>query len=186
MLLPSVLAASSFVEVRPGLIFWTLVTFGIVLLVLRAKAWGPILSLVEEREKQITNAIESAKRERAEAEKLLADQKTAIAEARREAGEMMRRNQQEMEKFREELMAKSRKEAEELKASATREIEEQKSKAIAQVKAMAVDLAMEVAGKLINERMDDSKHRALAEQFVQNLPAGSQQGGTAARRASAS
>ena len=181
MLLPSVLAASSFVEVRPGLIFWTLVTFVILFFVLRAKAWGPILSLVEEREKQITNSIESAKRERAEAERLLADQKTAIAEARREAAEMMRRNQQEMEKFREELMAKSRKEAEELKASATREIEDQKTKAIAQVKAMAVDLGMEVAAKLINERMDDTKHRAIAEQFVQSLPATGT--GTAVRRA---
>lgn len=171
MLLPNVLAASSFVEVRPGLIFWTLVTFIIVAIILRWKAWGPILSLVEEREKQIASSIEAAKRERAEAEKLLAEQKTAIAEARREAQEMLRRNQQEVEKFREELMAKSRKEAEEFKASATREIQEQKSKAIAEVKSMTVDLAMEVAGKLLNERLDDAKHRALAEQFVQGLPA---------------
>jgi F-type H+-transporting ATPase subunit b len=171
MLLPNVLAASSFVEVRPGLIFWTLVTFIIVAIILRWKAWGPILSLVEEREKQIASSIEAAKRERAEAEKLLAEQKTAIAEARREAQEMLRRNQQEVEKFREELMAKSRKEAEEFKASATREIQEQKSKAIAEVKSLTVDLAMEVAGKLLNERLDDSKHRALAEQFVQGLPA---------------
>ena len=168
-MLPTVLAAN-FLEVRPGLIFWTLITFVLVFFVLRWKAWGPILSLVEEREKQIASAIESAKRERAEAEKLLADQKTAIAEARREAAEMMRRNQQEVEKYREELMAKSRKEAEEFKANAQREIQEQKVKAIAEVKAMAVDLAMEVAGKLLNERMDDSKHRALAEQFVQGLP----------------
>ncbi|MGZ3458308.1 MAG: F0F1 ATP synthase subunit B family protein, partial [Archangium sp.] len=101
----------------------------------------------------------------------LAEQKTAIAEARRDAQEMLRRNQQEVEKFREELMAKSRKEAEEFKATATREIQEQKSKAIAEVKSMTVDLAMEVAGKLLNERMDDPKHRALAEQFVQGLPA---------------
>ncbi|MFP2928904.1 F0F1 ATP synthase subunit B [Pyxidicoccus sp. 3LG] len=170
MLLPSVIAASSLVSVQPGLIFWTLVTFVVVFFVLRWKAWGPILSLVEEREKQIASAIESAKRERAEAEKLLADQKTAIAEARREAADMMRRNQQEMEKFREELMAKSRKEAEELKLSARREIDEQKAKAIAEVRGMAVDLAMEVAGKLIGERMDDSKQRALAEQFVKGLP----------------
>jgi F-type H+-transporting ATPase subunit b len=171
MLLPNVLAASSFVEVRPGLIFWTLVTFIIVAIILRWKAWGPILALVEEREKQIASSIEAAKRERAEAEKLLAEQKTAIAEARREAQEMLRRNQQEVEKFREELMARSRKEAEEFKASATREIQEQKSKAIAEVKSMVVDLSMEVAGKLLNERLDDSKHRALAEQFVQGLPA---------------
>lgn len=172
MHLPSVIAASNFVKVQPGLIFWTLVTFVIVFFVLRWKAWGPILQLVQEREKQIANAVESAKRERAEAEKLLADQKTAIAEARRQAAEDTRRIQAEMEKFREELMAKSRKEAEELKLSARREIEEQKAKAIAEVRAMAVDLSIEVAGKLINERMDDSKHRALADQFVQGLPLG--------------
>jgi F-type H+-transporting ATPase subunit b len=166
----TLLLAASFLEVRPGLIFWTLITFVLVLVVLRWKAWGPILALVEEREKQITSAIESAKKERAEAEKLLAEQKTAIAQARQEAAEMMRRNQQEVEKYREELMAKSRKEAEEFKLQARREIDDQKAKAIAEVRGMAVDLAMEVAGKLISERMDDSKHRALAEQFVKGLP----------------
>src|SRR4051812_639659 len=97
------LLASSFIDVRPGLIFWTIVTFILVAIILRSRAWKPILQVVEEREKQITNAIESAKRERAEAEKLLGEQKTAIAEARREAAEMTRRNTQEMEKFREEL-----------------------------------------------------------------------------------
>src|SRR6476661_7532194 len=116
--------ASGFTEIRPGLIFWTILTFVFVAIVLRAKAWGPILNLVQEREKQITHAIESAKRERIEAEKLLADQKTAIAEARREAADMMRRNQQEVEKYREELMAKSRKEADEFKAQARREIDD--------------------------------------------------------------
>jgi F-type H+-transporting ATPase subunit b len=169
MLLPNVLAAS-LLEVRPGLIFWTLVTFVLTLVVLRWKAWGPILSLVEEREKQIASAIESAKANALKTEQLLTEQKAAVAQARQEAADMMRKNQQDVEKYREELMAKSRKEAEEFKAQARREIEDQKAKAIAEVRSMAVDLAMEVAGKLISERMDDSKHRALAEQFVKGLP----------------
>ena len=168
-MLPTVLAAN-FLEVRPGLIFWTLITFVAVLIVLRMKAWGPILSLVEEREKQIHNAIESAKRERALAEEMLVNQKAAMAAARAETAEMMRKNQQDVERYREELMAKSRKEAEEFKAQARREIEDQKTKAIAEVRTMAVDLAMEVAGKLISERMDDSKQRQLAEQFVKGRP----------------
>lgn len=163
--------AAGFTEIRPGLIFWTLVTFILVALVLRAKAWKPILELVEEREKQIQNAIESAKRERADAEKLLAEQKTAIADARREAAEMMRKNKEEMDRVREELLAKSRKEAEEHKAAAVRAIEEERAKAVAAVKGEAVNLAIAIAEKLINEKLDDSKHRALAEQFVAQLPA---------------
>src|SRR5687768_6989841 len=96
-----ILLAASFVEVRPGLIFWTLITFGLVAIVLRWKAWGPILALVDEREKQLQGAVDAAKRERAEAERLLAEQKEAIATARRESADMMRKTQADMDKFRE-------------------------------------------------------------------------------------
>ncbi len=175
MSLPLLLAASSFVDVRPGLIFWTVVTFVLVLVVLRWKAWGPILSVAEEREKQITNAIESAKRERAEAEKLLAEQKTAIADARREAAESLRKNQADMEAFRDELMAKSRKEADDLKESARKEIQEERAKAVAELKAQSADLAVAIAGKLLNERLDDPRHQQLAQQFATDLSASGKQ-----------
>ena len=167
----TIVLAASLTEIRPALIFWTLLTFAIVAIVLRWKAWGPILALVDEREKQIQNAIDAAKRERAEAERLLAEQKNAIAEARRESAEMMRKAQTDMEKYREELKTTAAKEAAELKVQAGREIQDQKVKAIAEVKSMAATLAIEVAEKLLNERLDDTKHRALAEQYIDQLSA---------------
>ena len=161
--------AAGFTDVRPGLIFWTLITFFIVAFLLRRLAWGPILKAVDQREKAISDSIESAKRERAEAEKLLGEQKTAIAGARAEAAEMMRKNQADMEKFREDLMGKSRKEAEDLKTDARRSIEEERTKAVAEIKKHTVALALQVAEKLIEEKLDDAKHKALAEKFVQEL-----------------
>ena len=161
--------AAGFTDVRPGLILWTLITFFIVAFLLRRLAWGPILKAVDQREKAISDSIESAKRERAEAEKLLGEQKTAIAGARAEAAEMMRKNQADMEKFREDLMGKSRKEAEDLKTDARRSIEEERTKAVAEIKKHTVALALQVAEKLIEEKLDDAKHKALAEKFVQEL-----------------
>jgi|LakWasMet56_HOW8_FD_contig_51_357243_length_1223_multi_6_in_0_out_0_1 F-type H+-transporting ATPase subunit b len=163
------LASNSFTDVKPGLIIWTWITFIIVAVILRKFAWGPLLSAVESREKSITNAIESAKRERAEAEKLLAEQKTAIAQARQEAADAVRKTQADMEKFREELMAKARKEADTLKADATRAITEERSKAIAEIKGEAVKLSIAIAEKLLTEKLDDARHQALAQQFVQDL-----------------
>lgn len=163
------LLAAPFTDVRPGLIIWTLITFVIVAFLLRRMAWGPILKAVDEREKAISGSIDAAKRERAEAEKLLGEQKTAIAGARAEAADMMRKNQADMEKFREDLMGKSRKEAEDLKADARRSIEDERTKAIAEIKKHAVQLALQVAEKLIEERLDDAKHKALAEKFVEDL-----------------
>jgi F-type H+-transporting ATPase subunit b len=164
------LLASDITTVNPGLIFWTIVTFLFVAIVLRWKAWGPILSLVEEREKQINNAIESAKIAKREAEETLREAKAAIAEARREAAEMVRKSQGEMEKFKEQMMGDARKKAEEELASARRQIQEEKAKALAEVRSMAVDLALSAAERLIGEKMDDSKHRSMAEQFIEQLP----------------
>jgi F-type H+-transporting ATPase subunit b len=164
-----IVLASSFTDVKPGLIIWTWITFIVVAFILRKFAWGPLLSAVEGREKSITNAIESAKRERAEAEKLLSEQKTAIAAARQEAADAVRKTQADMEKFREELMGKARKEADSLKADATRAIAEERTKAIADIKTEAVKLSIAIAEKLLNEKLDDAKHEALAQQFVADL-----------------
>jgi F-type H+-transporting ATPase subunit b len=169
MFSPLLLASSNLTEVRPGLIFWTLVTFVLVAFVLRRRAWGPILQLVEEREREIVNAIESAKRERAEAEKLLSEQKAAIAEARREAGEMMRKNQAEVEKFREELMGRARAEAESAKQEAQRAIQDERAKALVELKSSAANLAVDIAKKLLGQELNDEKHRALAQEFLDQL-----------------
>ncbi len=161
--------ASSFTDVKPGLIIWTWITFIVVFIALRKMAWGPLLKSVEDREKNIVNAIESAKRERAEAEKLLVEQKTAIAQARQEAAEQVRKTQADMEKFREELMGKAKKEAEDLKVDARRSIEEERAKAVSDIKAEAAKLSIQIAEKLLTERLDDPKHQQLAQQFVAEL-----------------
>lgn len=163
------LASNAFTDVKPGLIIWTWITFIIVAIILRKFAWGPLLSAVDSREKNITNAIESAKRERAEAEKLLAEQKTAIAAARQEAADAVRKTQADMEKFREELMGKARTEADAMKLDAQRAITEERAKAIAEIKGEAVKLSIAIAEKLLNEKLDDAKHQALAQQFVTDL-----------------
>lgn len=163
------LLAAPFTDVKPGLIIWTWITFLIVLVLLRKFAWGPLLSAVDSREKNIVNAIESAKHARLEAEKLVLEQKAAVTQARQEAAEQVRKTQGELEKFREELMAKARKEADELKLEARRGIEEERQRAINELRAETVKLSIQVAEKLIAERLDEAKHRALAEQFVADL-----------------
>src|SRR5262245_61506322 len=150
-------SGGSLTDVQPGLVFWTLVTFIIVAFVLRRVAWGPLLEAVNEREKQIQSSIDAAKRERAEAEKLLAEQKTAIAAARAESAEALRKTQSDMEKLREDLMGRSKKEAEELKADARKTIEAEKAKAISDLKVEAGTLAIQIAEELLGEKLDDGK-----------------------------
>jgi F-type H+-transporting ATPase subunit b len=161
---------ASLIEVNPGLAFWTLVTFLVVMFVLRRVAWGPILGLIEQREKEIANAIDSAKRERAEAERLLAEQKSAIADARREAAEMMAKSRDEVAKFREELVAKSKQDAEALVTQARKQIDEERAKAVAEVKTAAVDLVISATAKLLGQNLDEPRHKQLVNEYISKLP----------------
>jgi F-type H+-transporting ATPase subunit b len=170
-MVPSVLAAGGITDINPGLTIWTGITFLILLFVLGRFAWGPIVATLKERERTIREAIDEAKRERAQAEKLLAEQKEGLARAQREAAEIARKNQQDVEALRVELTARARKEADELVADARRQIAVAVSRARVDLRSEVVDLAIEAAARLIKANLDDRSQRALVEEYIAALPA---------------
>jgi F-type H+-transporting ATPase subunit b len=165
-----VLAAGGIADINPGLTLWAAITFLLLVVVLGKFAWGPIVKMLDEREKTIREAIESAKKERAEAERLLAEQKASLAAASREAAELAKRNQQEVETFRQELTAKARKEADDLVAGARKQIVEETAKAATTLRGMVADLAIEAAAKLVKANLDDKSQRQLVEDYLKQLP----------------
>lgn len=162
---------ANLLAVHPGLTFWTIVTFIVAVVILRFTAWKPIVSMLDEREKTIREAIEGAKRERLEAERLLAEQKTAVADARREAAELIRKNQADVEAAREKALEQAKADADAMLVQARRTIDEERTKAVAELKLVAVDLALAAAGKLLEVNLDEQKQRKLAEDFLQKIPA---------------
>ncbi|HYG70532.1 MAG TPA: F0F1 ATP synthase subunit B [Anaeromyxobacteraceae bacterium] len=169
--LPPILAAGGITDINPGLTLWTGITFLLLLAVLAKFAWGPIVKTLVERERSIREAIDTAKKERAEAEKLVAEQKDALVRAQREAAEIAKRNQQEVEKMRVELTERARKEADDLVAMARQQIAEEKAKAIAEIRGQVADLAIEAASRLVKANLDDKAQRALVEEYIRQLPA---------------
>jgi len=164
--------AAGIADINPGLTLWAAITFIVLLFVLGKFAWGPIVKLLDEREKTIREAIDSARKERAEAERMLAEQKESLIRATREAAEIAKRNQQEVEVLRQELTAKARKEADELVASARKQIVEEKSKAVVELRGMVADLAIDAASRLVKSSLDDKAQRQLVADYLKQLPTG--------------
>ncbi len=163
--------AAGLMDLKPGLTLWTAITFLVLLVVLSRFAWGPIVKMLDERERTIRGAIDQAKKERAEAEKLLAEQKESLAVARREAAELAKKGQQEVEALRGELTARAKKEADDLVASARQQIQEERAKAVAELKSQVADLAIDAAARLIQANLDEKAQRALVEEYIKQLPA---------------
>ena len=164
------LLAAGLTDINVALVVWTLVTFGLLVIVLKRFAWGPILETIETREKTINDALESAKRERAEAEKAAADMRASLEKARGEAADLIRKNQAEVAAAKTELMAAARKESESLLAQARQSIEEERRAAVADLRAQVVDIAIEAAGRLLQVQMDEKKQRQLVEEYLARLP----------------
>ena len=162
--------AASLTDVNFAFSFWTFVTFALLIFVLGKFAWGPILQMIEAREKTISEAIESAKRERAAAETASAEMKAALEKVREESAQLLRKNQQEVAAAKADLMAAARKESDDLLAAARKTIGEEKRQAMVELRAQAVDIAIEAAGRLVQMNMDEKKQKQLVEEYLSQLP----------------
>ena len=162
--------AAGLTDVNFALSFWTALTFAILLVVLGKFAWGPILQMLETREKTIADAIESAKKERAAAETASGEMKAALERARAESAELIRRNQQEVAAAKAELMAQAKKESDDLLQAARKTIEEEKRQALAELRAQTVDLAIEAASRLVQMNLDENRQKQLVEEYLSQLP----------------
>ena len=163
------IVAASFTDINFALSFWTVVTFSLLLIVLGKFAWGPIVTMIEQREKTIFDALESAKLQRVEAEKAAAEMKASLDKARIEAAELSRRAQAEVAAAKTELMAAAKKESEDLLVLARKTIQEERRQAIAEIRLTTVELAMAAAQKLVQSQMDAGKQKALVEETIAQL-----------------
>jgi len=164
--------AAGIMDLNPGLSRWTAITFLVLIGVLWKFAFGPITKMLAERESTIRDAIDSARKEREEAERMLAQQKEALIKAQRDAAELAKRNQQEMENFRTQLTAQARKEADDLVATARKAIGEERRLAVAQLRAEVADLAVAAASRIVKSSLDEKAQRQLVDEYIKDLPTG--------------
>lgn len=155
-----------------GTIVWTLVTFLVVLVVLRATVWRPLLDALDEREKRISDALDEAERARKEAATLVDEHQQKLQAADTEAREIVRLSREAAERVEQEIVSKAREEAQRTTEQARRAIESEKQAAIAELRRETADLAVKAAGALIEANLDDERNRKLVEDLIAGIPSG--------------
>ncbi len=156
-------------DINTGVIFWTVLIFGILMVLLWRFAWPSILKSVEERERRIQKQLEDAERANAQAQQLLDEHKKTIAGARTEAQEMIAKAKAVAQKERELLLAKAREEYEALLARARKDIDAEKEKAIVALRREAVELSIAAASKVIDANLDTDANRRLVTDYLATL-----------------
>lgn len=143
-----------------GLVFWSVITFLILLLVLKKFAWKPILGAVDERESGIKNALEAADKARKEMENLKADNERILNEARAEREAMMKEARDIKNKMVSDAKEEAQQQAAKMIARAQEAIENEKRSAMAELKNHVATLSIEIAEKVVRQELG-SKDKQL-------------------------
>ncbi|TGK10210.1 F0F1 ATP synthase subunit B [Leptospira fletcheri] len=150
-------------DVNPGLVVWTLVTFGIVILVLKKFAWDVILKALDERAETIQNDIRKAADVRSEAEALLKDYETKIAGARDQANGIVAEAKTDATSVRNKMLEDASKEVKQMKDGAIKDIELAKSKALAELQEQIVGMTVQVAGLVLEKQLKSDDYKSFIE-----------------------
>ena len=98
-------------DINPGVIIWTTVTFLILLWVLKKTAWRPILNSLSERENFIKDSLEQAEKARKDAEILYEKNKENLAKAEEEAQKVIEQGREYAENLKKQILEESKTEA---------------------------------------------------------------------------
>ena len=166
----NIIFAVNLLSPNAGLVIWLTVVFGILLVILKRYAWGPITSALEDRERTIDESIQRAEKALTEAKQLQADNERARREAEQEAQRLLRAAREQADHLRNEEVQKTREQIQHLRDQAQAEIEREKDSALDALRAEVADLAIQAAEIILQENLDAPRQRRLVESFIDDLP----------------
>ena len=150
-----------------GLVFWTLITFLILLFLLRKFAWKPILGAVSDREDGIKDALASAEKARKEMENLTADNERILQEARAEREAMLKDARDMKNKIVADAKDEAQAQASKMIEQAQAAIDSEKKAAMAELKSHVAGLSLDIAEKVVRDELSNKdKQLKLVEDML--------------------
>lgn len=153
-----------------GLIIWQLIIFLIVLFILRGFVWRPILSALKAREHQIEDSLRAAENAKEEMEQIKADNEYLLQEARIERDAILKEAKEESVHIIEHAKAETSDITSKMIQDARDAIEVEKKAALTEVKDLVASLSLEIAEKVVREKLsDDKSQKALVDKFIKEV-----------------
>lgn len=157
-------------DINPGLIIWTTVTFILLVIVLGKVAWKPLIEVLQNREKSIADALHKAESARQESERVLAENTRKLAEANAETSRILKEGRALAEQMKNEIIAKAHEHAKTEMERAKDELQREKESALQEMRSEIADMAIAAAEKILDEALDTPKQKKMIDKVLQQLP----------------
>jgi len=165
-----ILASNSLTSPAIGTIFWAVVIFSIFFAVLAKFAWKPILGALKQRDDMIKGSLEAAENARKEMLKLQSDNEAILRKAREEREEILKEARDVRDKLIAEARGKATQEASKIVENAKAGIDREKAKALAEIHEQLATLSIEIASKLIGEKLNRTgEQEKLIKKYLDDI-----------------
>ncbi|QHE54386.1 F0F1 ATP synthase subunit B [Pontibacillus sp. HMF3514] len=148
---------------------FSLVMFIILLALLRKFAWGPLMNMMKEREDHIANEIDTAEKNRQDAERMTKEAQEELKNARQDAQTIIEDAKKAGKEQQQEIVEQARAESERIKESARQDIENEKEKAIQALQDKVASLSVQIASKVIEKELSEQDQEKLINEYIQEL-----------------
>ena len=142
------------------------INFFLLLYCLYRIGYKPVYEMMEKRRQTIQNNLEGAEKEKQDATDLRAEYEEHLANARKEAQQIIENANRFSEKAKEEMITAAREESERLRIQAEKQIAHAKEKALVDIRNEVVQLSVVMAEKIISKEMDEKKHSDLIHEVI--------------------
>jgi len=159
------------VQVEPGLAIWTILTFVVLVFLLRKFAWGPLLRALDARQETIRKSLEDAQQASQAAEDANKNSEQILKQARVEAEAIVAASRAEAEKLREEIRQTARDDAETIIRDARTQIDAETNRALRKIRGEIADISLDIATKLIRRNCSREANIDLIEETLNQIDA---------------
>ncbi len=149
-----------------GLMIWTLIAFGITLVILSRLAFPRIGQALDERAAKIRESVEAAERQRKEADELLDEYRKRLTEARQQADDIVARARKAADTVKSQAEADGSARREELVAAARKDIEVETRRSLEQIRKEVADLTLTATEKVTRKSLDAQDHERLIQEAL--------------------
>ncbi len=156
-------------DINPGLIIWTIITFVLLVIVLGKFAWKPLLQALHSREQEITDSLKKAEEARKDSERMMNENKIAMEKASTETARLIAEGRAMAEQLKSDIVAKANESAKKMLEQAKDEITREKESAMSQLRSEVAELSILVAEKILDESLDGVKQKKMVDKVLQQL-----------------
>lgn len=153
----------------PAELLWGLVGFALLAAALWGRVFPALNKTLDERAARIQGQIEDAENQRTEAERLRRQYEQQLAEARGSASEIVEQGRKDGERVRADIVSRAEDEASQILSRAQADAEASRVRVVSDLRNSVALASVELAGKIVQRELDPEQHRALVDQYIDQL-----------------